>query len=180
MRGGGGSVAVEFGGVGFRRATAAAGWRRVASQEVTFSQEAWGEKTYGPGWDPMTPEAPSLASPTMGASFCCRPGLLSPGVFSNAAWTWGSSHKGQGDGNPQGRGGPQEGGQGAGLGGCDDDTPSVVPFLSQNSLGNLEMVPGPLSWYGAGRWEAPASLRHHSQSLGPREASHRTFWFSDA
>lgn len=60
---GGGSVAVEFGGVGFRRVTAAAGWRRAASQEVTFSQEAWGEKTYGPGWDPMTPEAPSLASP---------------------------------------------------------------------------------------------------------------------
>lgn len=58
-----GSVAVGFGGVDFRRATAAAGWRRVASQEVTFFQQAWGEKTYGPGWDPTTPEAPSLASP---------------------------------------------------------------------------------------------------------------------
>lgn len=89
----------------------------------------------------------------------------------------GQQPQGPGRREPAGAGRPPEGGQGAGLGGGDDDAPSVVPFLSQNSLGNLEMVPGPLSWCSAGRWEAPASLRHHSQSLGPREeASHRTFW----
>ena len=62
-----GSVAVEFGGVDFRRATAAAGWRRVASQEVTFSQQAWGEKTYGPGWDPMTQKPPAWPPPHHGS-----------------------------------------------------------------------------------------------------------------
>ena len=39
-------MAAEDGGVGFRRVTVAAG-RRVASQEVTFSQQARGEKTGG-------------------------------------------------------------------------------------------------------------------------------------
>lgn len=79
----------------------------------------------------------------MGASFCCRPGLLSPGVFSNAAWTWGSSHKGQGDGNPQGRGGPQRVGREPGWEGVMTTLPAWFPSCPKTVLEIWRWSQGP-------------------------------------